>query len=261
MARRAHDVGLKQEVATRLQGVIDEGFGSLYAFREELKKRRLGAHEGTVRGWLPPQERWKAKPDGKAVRRADWEAIALPDIEVLVKLCRTFGWSADYLLLGEGAPYLAQSRDRKSLEEDLAVAVGREVRNQYPDEPFRPVAEGLLPRLVDAVLADAKVLLERVAERRLGQANFELTSRVMRLFEERYGHGVKFTTFAPKDRVLARAWSEVLSNRKAAEFTHPSTDTLVWQNYPEWEIDPPAERTPKRAAGLPASPGRRATRK
>ena len=120
MARRTHDYRVKRDISTRLQQIIDERFESLYGFSQAMKAQKKAALASTVRGWLPPQGLWKAKPDGKAVRRVDWEAVKIPDCSTLIEFCDALSVRADYILLGDGTPSRGQSRTKLELEQDIA---------------------------------------------------------------------------------------------------------------------------------------------
>jgi hypothetical protein len=120
MARRTHDYRLKRDISTRLQQIIDERFESLYGFSQAMEAQKKAALASTVRGWLPPQKLWKAKPNGKAVRRVDWEAVKIPDCSTLIEFCDALSVRADYILLGDGTPSRGQSRAKPELEQDIA---------------------------------------------------------------------------------------------------------------------------------------------
>lgn len=120
MARRTHDYRLKRDISIRLQRIIEERFKSLYGFSQSMEAQKKAALASTVRGWLPPQKLWKAKPNGKAVRRVDWEAVKIPDCSTLIEFCDALSVRADYVLLGDGTASRGQSRTKPELEKDIA---------------------------------------------------------------------------------------------------------------------------------------------
>ncbi len=128
MSRRPRDHEQTQRIAIRLQRLIEEKFGTYYAFRRQLEERDRKELASTVRGWLPPQKRWKAKPHGSAMRSVDWKVIKLPDVARLIELCDLLDVRADYLLFGQGSPYRGQSRDEATLERDLEARIWRDAR-------------------------------------------------------------------------------------------------------------------------------------
>ena len=115
MSRRTHTTRQKRAIATRLQGIIEERFRTFYRFKVEMRKGGAAELASTVRGWLPPQKAWKAKPDGKALRRLDWEEIRLPNVAPLMQFCDFLKVRADFVLFGTGAPYRGQERDSATL--------------------------------------------------------------------------------------------------------------------------------------------------
>jgi hypothetical protein len=112
----------------RIQRIIDERYESYYAFSQALAARGRQALSSTIRGWLPPQNRWRQKPNGQAVRKIDWEAVRIPDGASLMEFCELLSVRADYILFGEGSPSRGQSRDRSSLQQDLAVFVAESLK-------------------------------------------------------------------------------------------------------------------------------------
>lgn len=151
MARRKHSLASRKAIAIRLQRFVDHHFDSFYAFRKQLNDGGHAALASTVRGWLPPQERWKAKPDGGAVRKVDWDAVVAPDVTPLGEFCDLFKLRADYILFGEGPPFRRQSRDDTDLEHDIAVAVLRRVSGLRG----QPTGNHLYEVNVEAILQSA----------------------------------------------------------------------------------------------------------
>jgi hypothetical protein len=152
---------MRREIATRLLGLIEAEFGTRTQFRKEMKRRGLAQHESTIVGWLPPQKRWREKPAGTAMRPVDWTAIGLPDPEVLVKICREFRWSADYILLGEGSRYLQQHRDIPELQTDLAAVISRALLPPPKGYGWLQFPAAYLQQLINSVTMDADELLQR----------------------------------------------------------------------------------------------------
>jgi hypothetical protein len=123
MARRTHDYRLKRAISIRLQLIIEERFESLYGFSQAMEAQGKTALASTVRGWLPPQKLWKAKPNGRAVRRVDWESVKVPDGATLIEFCEILCVRTDYILLGDGVASRSQTRAHSALELDVAAHV------------------------------------------------------------------------------------------------------------------------------------------
>lgn len=121
MARRKQDYRLKRTISIRLQRIIEERYGNFYDFVMAMRAQGRTALASTVRGWLPPQKAWRAKPDGGAVRRTDWEAVKIPDSSGLVEFCEVLSVRADYILLGDGVASRSQSRTHQELKQDIAA--------------------------------------------------------------------------------------------------------------------------------------------
>jgi hypothetical protein len=130
MARRTHDYRLKRAISTRLQLIIEERFDSLYGFSQAMEGQGKTALASTVRGWLPPQKLWKAKPNGRAVRRVDWEAVKVPDCSTLIEFCDLLSVRTDYILLGEGVASRSQTRELELLEADIAAHLAEALQAQ-----------------------------------------------------------------------------------------------------------------------------------
>ncbi len=128
MARRSNDYQLKRNISIRLQLIIEERFGSLYAFSQAMAAQGKKALASTLRGWLPPQRRWKAKPNGAGVRRIDWQSVRIPDGSSLIEFCQLLSLRSDYILLGEGEPSRSQTRVTQQLEQDVAAHVAEALR-------------------------------------------------------------------------------------------------------------------------------------
>ncbi len=126
MSRRMRDPKQTQEIAIRLQHLIENKWGTYYAFRRDLEERGRKELASTVRGWLPPQNRWKEKPDGQAMRSVDWQMVKMPDLARLMELCDLLDVRADYLLFGTGSPYRTQFRDDVTMEKDLEARIWRD---------------------------------------------------------------------------------------------------------------------------------------
>ncbi len=133
MARRTHDYRLKRDISIRLQLIIEERFGTLYGFLQAMETQGKSALASTVRGWLPPQKLWKLKPNGRAVRRVDWEAVKAPDGSTLIEFCDVLSIRTDYVLLGEGTASRTQSREQRQLAEDVAAHISEALKaDGYP---------------------------------------------------------------------------------------------------------------------------------
>jgi hypothetical protein len=146
MSRRPRDPKQKQGIAIRLQRLIEEKCGTYYAFRRELEERDRKELASTVRGWLPPQKRWKEKPDGRAMRPVDWKMVKLPDVATLIELCDLLQVRADYLLFGHGSPYRGQSRDDATLEKDLEARIWRDAHYEVETHmAYMAIANGARP--------------------------------------------------------------------------------------------------------------------
>jgi hypothetical protein len=123
MSRRSHDFRLTKQISIRLQRIIEERFGSLYAFAETLRARGRNALASTVRGWLPPQRAWKSKPNGAGVKPVDGKAVRIPDGTTLIEFCDLLSVRADYILFGEGTPSRDQPRTTTQLADDVAAHI------------------------------------------------------------------------------------------------------------------------------------------
>lgn len=162
MGQRTASQKTKKAVSMRLQAIIDERFGNLYQFKKWLRASNAGGLAMTVQRWLPPQAKWRRKPNGEAVSKADWDAIKLPQCATLMEFCDLIGVSADYLLFGLGTPYRSESRTKAELEEDVAVHLQRLALGRVPPGGAHYLLERLLARGdidVAAILNDAAEVL------------------------------------------------------------------------------------------------------
>lgn len=130
MARRSHDYRLRRTISIRLQLIIEERFGTLNGFLKAMEAQGKTALASTVRGWLPPQRLWKLKPNGRAVRRIDWEAVKIPDCSTLIEFCDVLSVRADFILLGEGVASRSQTRETKELAQDIAAHLAERLRTE-----------------------------------------------------------------------------------------------------------------------------------
>jgi hypothetical protein len=157
----------KQAVSSRIQEIVDDSCGTFYRFRKLLEKQGRNYLASTVRGWLPPQRRWKEKPKGAAVRPADWDSVKLPDSGTLIEFCDVTSASPNYILLGEGAPLRGQSRDALTLEEDFSAAVKREVLQRIASgalsEQMRAMSPSARRYLRDDIVMSSVVLRSDLA--------------------------------------------------------------------------------------------------
>lgn len=159
MARRTHDLQLKKAISIRLQRIIEERYESLYAFSQAMEAQGKHALSSTVRGWLPPQRLWKLKPDGRAVRRVDWEAVKIPDGATLIEFCEILSVRADYILLGDGVPSRLQTRAHSELARDVAAHVSESLK-----------ARGF--RRWSSTEVDGAAILTAIAEAALKEAEY-----------------------------------------------------------------------------------------
>jgi hypothetical protein len=135
----------RQAVSSRIQQIIDEGYGNFYRFRRLLEKQGRDDLISTFRGLLPPQLRWKEKPSGAAVRPEDWDAVKLPEAGTLIEFCEITNASPNYLLFGEGSPLRGQTRDARTLEEDFSAAVKREVLERIAKDALAKHMRAMTP--------------------------------------------------------------------------------------------------------------------
>lgn len=174
MARRTQDYRLKRDISIRLQRIIEDRFESLYGFSQAMEAQKKAALASTVRGWLPPQKLWKAKPNGKAVRRVDWEAVKIPDCSTLKEFCDALSVRADFVLLGDGCPSRGQSRTRLELEQDVAFHLVEALRaDGYEQWSASDVdGAGVLRDAVASAKAEARIhrqKMERLPGRMVAQ--------------------------------------------------------------------------------------------
>lgn len=157
MGRRAVGRGIKKAIASRIQGLLDERFDSFYAFKKWVGDAKHPALASTVKNWLPPQTRWRAKPEGAGVRGVDWDEITLPDPATLIEFCDLLDVRADYILFGDGTPGRQQTRPRAELGAELAVYVASEVRQRIASEVPERIAGTIAAENIDsaAILRDA----------------------------------------------------------------------------------------------------------
>lgn len=153
----------KKAVAARLQGIVEERCGTLSA----LKKQHPDI-ASTVKNWLPSQERWKKKPNGRDMSDWEWERVHIPGGVALIEFCNRFEARADYILFGDGAPYRNQDRSKAELVDDLAGRVAYELRQSEvipADEPDGSVnGAAILQVAVDAAARYARELAAAVQE-------------------------------------------------------------------------------------------------
>jgi hypothetical protein len=142
----------------RLQRIIDERFGNFNRFDKAMRAARHSELASTAHGWLPPQDRWRAQPDGSAVRRIDWVAVRSPDPALLIEFCDVLKVRADFVLFGEGAPYRGQLRTNQALEEDLATRILRELPSGISDFAEYGVVNGrrLIEDSVEATVREIR---------------------------------------------------------------------------------------------------------
>lgn len=118
MSKMPASVADKKAIGARIQGLIDRAYTKFADFEK--------AHPdiaGTVYNWTPPKRRWAAAPGGAKVRRIDWEAINIPQADLLARFCDALGVSADYIISGVGPEYRAQSRPLAGVATEVAAWV------------------------------------------------------------------------------------------------------------------------------------------
>jgi hypothetical protein len=134
--------------------LLDERFPTFYAVEAWLEAKKAASLAVTLRGWLPPQLRWRKYPVGSNVRKIDWEGIRIPDTLRLAELCELLEVNPRYVVSGMGSPYVSQARETASLASDIAAAVMRESAVRVTDLAIGDV-EGVPPVNSQAVIAFA----------------------------------------------------------------------------------------------------------
>ncbi len=162
MARRTQPIARKRSISTRIQLIIEDRYGTLYAFELAMKAQAKTALASTVRGWVPPQRRWKAKPNGRAVRQLDWDAVRIPDGSSLIEFCDLCSVRADHILFGHGEASRGQSRGLHQLASDVAAHISESLRaNGYLVwSPAEIDGDRALADIVAAATAEAKHWME-----------------------------------------------------------------------------------------------------
>lgn len=181
--RRAVPLQLKKAIAGRLQRVIDERFGSFDAFYKWAVAANHQSLADTVHNWLPPQRRWREKPEGAAVQQVDWKSCSTPDYPNLVAFCDLLGVSADFVLMGRGTPGAGATRDRRSLESDLRLDLITRLSDRAVRGAYGQLLADIRVADVDAV-ALLKILVTRLVVRAGDPAAIALEALDQRLRTE-----------------------------------------------------------------------------
>lgn len=125
--RRSLVSPLREEFAIRLRSLILERFKTLYQFEKHLLGTRAKVSWSTIKGWLPPEEKFVA---GRC-KKVDWEEICTPDLAPLKDVADVLDVSVDYLL-GYDVP--KRRTDREPVGE-LATGLLRHVVLDYEHRP------------------------------------------------------------------------------------------------------------------------------
>lgn len=126
MPRQLLSIVQRRRIAERLQRIVDTRYGVFHRFQAELRQNGLESLASTIRGWLPPQDKWKKDPKrGSKVLRRDWACIRAPDVSTLLQFCEATGARSDYLLFGSGPPFRDQAAEVVSLGAELRAEAGR----------------------------------------------------------------------------------------------------------------------------------------
>lgn len=120
MPRRSFSPKALKPMSIRLQRAIDGQYGSLYQLQQQLRADGKAPLASTVRGWLPPQDRWAMDPEtGSKVRALDWQGLRAPDLVTLAEFCEYTQLRVDYVLFGDGPAFRHETAEVRALEAAL----------------------------------------------------------------------------------------------------------------------------------------------
>lgn len=123
----------REQIAGRIQEIIEDCKGTITAFQKWLRQRGEKALAETVRGWIPPASKWSWDRENKAwasqlskrQSAADWEAVKLPGPHPLIRFCNLLNARADHILFGIGTAYRGGTRPPQEIAVELAAEIRR----------------------------------------------------------------------------------------------------------------------------------------